>query len=81
MRTVSPSITTDYISGMEFLSGSRARAVQSCAVVGDEKQVQLLGMMNRLLDRHPKARQRCLAWSTPVVIPLWPNVGLPVTLL
>ena len=46
------------------------------AVVGDEKQVQLLGMMNRLLDRHPKARQRCLAWSTPVVIPLWPNVSL-----
>ena len=32
--------------------------------------MQLLRMLNKLLDKHPKSRQRCLAYTTPTVIPL-----------
>ena len=36
--------------------------------------MQLLRMMNKLLDRHPESRQRMLAWSAPIVVPVWPQV-------
>ncbi len=44
---------------------------------GEEKQIQLLRMLNKLLDKHPKSRQRCLAYSTPTVVPLMHYVGPP----
>lgn len=37
--------------------------------------MQVLRMLNRLLDRHPEARRRDLAWNTPSIIPVWPQVG------
>ena len=36
--------------------------------------MQLLRMMNRLLDKNPESRRRQLAWHTPTVVPVWPQV-------
>ena len=38
--------------------------------------MQLLRQMNRLLDRFPEARRRCLAFHTPIIVPVWPQVSL-----
>ena len=38
--------------------------------------LQLLTNMNKLLARHPQTRRRHLAWHTPTVVPIWPNVRL-----
>lgn len=37
--------------------------------------MQVLRQLNRLLDRHPEARRRNLAWNTPSIVPVWPQVG------
>ncbi|KAK9813189.1 hypothetical protein WJX72_010368 [[Myrmecia] bisecta] len=42
----------------------------------DERMMQLLRSLNRLLDKHPESRRRHLAWHTPVVVPIWPQVRL-----
>ncbi|KAK9855808.1 hypothetical protein WJX84_006870 [Apatococcus fuscideae] len=42
----------------------------------DERMMQLLRQMNRLLDRFPEARRRCLAFHTPIIVPVWPQVRL-----
>lgn len=39
----------------------------------DERLLQLLRLLNRLLERHPEARRRGLAWHTPAVVPVWPQ--------
>jgi hypothetical protein len=37
--------------------------------------MQLLRLMNKQLDRHADSRRRMLAWHTPVMIPVWQQVG------
>jgi phosphatidylinositol kinase/protein kinase (PI-3 family) len=36
--------------------------------------MQLLRNMNRLLDKHPQSRRRHLAWHTPIIVPVYPQV-------
>jgi hypothetical protein len=43
--------------------------------LAEERLMQLLRLMNRLLDKHPDSRRRLLAWHTPVMIPVWQQVG------
>jgi hypothetical protein len=40
----------------------------------DERMMQLLRLLNRLLERSPEARRRNLAWYTPIIVPVWPQV-------
>ncbi|BDA47386.1 probable transcription-associated protein 1 [Coccomyxa sp. Obi] len=42
----------------------------------DERMMQLLRNMNRLLDKHPQSRRRHLAWHTPIIVPVYPQVRL-----
>ncbi|KAL3681984.1 hypothetical protein R1sor_000006 [Riccia sorocarpa] len=42
----------------------------------DERMVQLFRVLNRLLDKHKESRSRHLAFSTPIIIPVWPQVRL-----
>lgn len=44
-------------------------------MAGDERLMQLLRMMNKLLDKHPESRLRHLNFSAPLVVPIWPQVG------
>lgn len=41
----------------------------------DERMMQLLRLLNRLLERSPESRRRLLAWHTPIIVPVWPQVG------
>lgn len=45
------------------------------AAAGDERLMQLLRMMNKLLDKHPESRSRQLNFSAPLVVPIWPQVS------
>jgi hypothetical protein len=36
--------------------------------------MQLMRNMNRLLDKHPQSRRRHLAWHTPIIVPVYPQV-------
>jgi transformation/transcription domain-associated protein len=36
--------------------------------------MQLLRLLNRLLERSPESRRRLLAWHTPIIVPVWPQV-------
>lgn len=36
--------------------------------------MQLLRNMNRLLEQHPQSRRRHLAWHTPIIVPVYPQV-------
>lgn len=57
------------------LMGSHACVGIGGAVgAGEERLMQVLRAMNRLLDRHPQSRRRHLAWNTPSIIPVWPQV-------
>jgi transformation/transcription domain-associated protein len=40
----------------------------------DERMVQLFRVLNRLLDKHKESRRRHLAFNTPIIIPVWPQV-------
>lgn len=40
----------------------------------DERMMQLLRLLNRLLERTPESRRRALAWYTPIIVPVWPQV-------
>lgn len=42
----------------------------------DERMMQLLRLMNRLLDKSVEARRRALAWDAPVVVPVWPQIRM-----
>jgi hypothetical protein len=37
--------------------------------------MQLLRLLNQLLERHPESRRRLLAWHTPIIVPVWPQVS------
>ena len=41
---------------------------------GDERMVQLMRMLNRLMMKHPESRSRRLSWHTPTIVPVWPQV-------
>lgn len=40
----------------------------------DERVVQLMRLINRLLEAHPQARSRGLALHTPLLVTCWPQV-------
>jgi hypothetical protein len=40
----------------------------------DERMMQLLRLLNRPLERSPESRRRNLAWYTPIIVPVWPQV-------
>lgn len=42
----------------------------------DERVVQLMRHLNRLLDKHKQSRRRHLQFHTPVVVPVWPQVEI-----
>ncbi|KAG6555625.1 hypothetical protein Mapa_002860 [Marchantia paleacea] len=42
----------------------------------DERMVQLFRVLNRLLEKHKESRHRHLAFNTPIIIPVWPQVRL-----
>jgi transformation/transcription domain-associated protein len=42
----------------------------------DERMVQLFRVLNRLFDKHKESRRRHLAFHTPIIIPVWPQVCL-----
>lgn len=42
----------------------------------DERMMQLLRLLNRPLERSPESRRRNLAWYTPIIVPVWPQVGV-----
>jgi hypothetical protein len=48
--------------------------VAGVAGANDERMAHLMRAMNRLLDRHPQSRRRHLAWHTPAIVPVWPQV-------
>ena len=50
--------------------------VVCCCVQGlaDDRMMQLLRLLNQLLERHPESRRRLLAWHTPIIVPVWPQV-------
>lgn len=41
----------------------------------DERVVQLMRLINRLLEAHPQARSRGLALHTPLLVTCWPQVS------
>lgn len=42
--------------------------------LGEERMMQLLRCLNKLLDRAPESRRRLLNWHTPIIVPVWPQV-------
>lgn len=46
--------------------------------MADERMMQLLRLLNKLLDKHPESRRRLLNWHTPVIVPVWPQVRVIV---
>jgi hypothetical protein len=42
----------------------------------DERLLQLMRLANALLERAPDARRRGLAWHTPAIVPVWPQLRL-----
>lgn len=42
----------------------------------DERMLQLFRSVNKLLDKHKESRRRNLAFHTPILIPVWPQVRL-----
>lgn len=44
-----------------------------CAGSADERMMQLLRNMNRLLELHPQSRRRHLAFHTPIIVPVYPQ--------
>ena len=44
------------------------------AGASDERMMQLLRLLNRLLDKHPESRRRHLSFHTPAIVPVWMQV-------
>ncbi|KAJ7563398.1 hypothetical protein O6H91_03G108600 [Diphasiastrum complanatum] len=42
----------------------------------DERMIQLFRVLNRLFDKHKESRRRHLAFNTPIIVPVWPQVRL-----
>lgn len=42
----------------------------------DERMVQMFRVLNRFFDKHKESRRRHLAFHTPIIIPVWPQVRL-----
>ena len=43
----------------------------------DERMVQLMRHLNRLLLKHKQTRRRHLLFHTPIIVPVWPQVRYP----
>lgn len=48
--------------------------VAGAAGASDERMMQLLRLLNRLLDKHPESRRRHLNFYTPAIVPVWMQV-------
>jgi transformation/transcription domain-associated protein len=46
------------------------------AARSDERMVQLMRHLNRLLLKHKQSRRRHLLFHTPIIVPVWPQVRL-----
>ncbi|KAJ7564762.1 hypothetical protein O6H91_02G032300 [Diphasiastrum complanatum] len=42
----------------------------------DERMVQVFRVLNRLFDKNKESRRRHLAFNTPIIVPVWPQVRL-----
>jgi transformation/transcription domain-associated protein len=42
----------------------------------DDRLLQLMRLCNALLERRPDSRKRALAWHTPAIVPVWPQLRL-----
>lgn len=62
---------------MTWHDPAAADELESYAGAADERMMQLLRNMNRLLDKHPQSRRRHLAWHTPIIVPVYPQVRAP----
>lgn len=49
------------------------------AARSDERMIQLMRHLNRLLLKNMQSRRRHLLFHTPVVLPVWPQVRGPAT--
>ena len=61
--------------------GAQAYELVLHAGASDERMMQLMRAMNRLLDKHPESRRRNLAWHTPVIVPIFPQVSYDHTIV
>ena len=54
-----------------------------CRAAGpsDERMMQLLRQLNRLLDKHPESRRRHLSFHTPAIVPVWTQASRLQTIL
>lgn len=41
----------------------------------DERMLQLFRILNKMFDKHKESRRRHLAINTPIIIPVWSQVG------
>lgn len=48
--------------------------LSAAAGASDERMMQLLRLLNRLLDKHPESRRRHLSFHTPAIVPVWMQV-------
>lgn len=46
------------------------------AARSDERMVQLMRHLNRMLEKHKQTRRRHLMFHTPIIVPVWPQVRL-----
>ena len=53
---------------------TEACVVAAAAGASDERMMQLLRLLNRLLDKHPESRRRHLTFHTPAIVPVWMQV-------
>ncbi|KAK3258235.1 hypothetical protein CYMTET_32712, partial [Cymbomonas tetramitiformis] len=44
------------------------------AARSDERMVQLMRHLNRMLEKHKQTRRRHLMFHTPIIVPVWPQV-------
>lgn len=63
-HTPAPAVPTSPQTGQNSSQGQ-----------ADERMMQLLRLLNRPLERSPETRRRNLAWYTPIIVPVWPQVG------
>ena len=48
----------------------------SASAHSDERILQLMGVINRLMDEHGDAKLRHLTFHCPVIVPVWPQVRI-----
>jgi transformation/transcription domain-associated protein len=54
--------------------GSRHRFLIRSLIPSEERMVQLFRVLNRMFDKHKESRSRLLAFHTPIIILVWPEV-------